>query len=357
MQIECIRTDGELADAGLADAWNRLAQSPFCTWDWLEAWWRHFGGAARGGRPGELETLCVRDESRQLVGVAPLYLDRSGWKGRVLRFLGTFGVCSDYLGVVAGAGVESHVAAALADWLNDAGHWDLIELESVDAEDATTRALAAEMKSRGCLINVRPGPSCWRLALPRTWAEYVASLSAAHRKRLRRYDRRMLESGATALRTVERDDQLAAGMGTLIELHQKRQFSLGNSGSFASGPFTEFHREVSRRFLDRGRLRLHWLDLHGRPVAAEYHLAGGRVVYVYQGGIDPLALEHSPGQLATIAALKLAIAGGFAAYDFLRGVRSRDRSCACASWHRTLPLASDTASGSLPGRSKITWSA
>ena len=36
------------------------------------------------------------------------------------------------------------------------------------------------------------------------------------------------------------------------------------------------------RLLAAGLLRLHWLELDGQPVAAEYHLADGGVIYGYQ---------------------------------------------------------------------------
>jgi CelD/BcsL family acetyltransferase involved in cellulose biosynthesis len=71
--------------------------------------------------------------------------------------------------------------------------------------------------------------------------------------------------------------------------------------------------------LQRGRLRLQWLELNGRPVAAEYGLAGAKVVFSYQGGFDPAASDESPGHLITQGAIKLAIEQGFSGFDFLRG--------------------------------------
>ncbi len=322
MPIECITTVKQLAAAGIASVWNRLAaHSPFSSRDWLEAWWRHFGGAANGGQPGDLLTLVVRDEIGQAIGLAPWWLDRSSWTGRVLRFLGSHGVCSDYLGVLAEPRKDEEVAATLADWLTGeaAGQWDLIDLDGIDAEDRVMRQLAAEMKSRGCLINLRPGPSCWRIDLPDTWDGYVAQLSRPLRKRVRRIERNMFESGRAVLLTVEREDELPRAMEILVDLHQRRQISIGNTGSFASRSFTDFHRDVTRRFLRRGRLRLHWLELDGRPVAAEYGLASRHAIFSYQGGFDPRLEDESPGQLATVATIKLAIAQRFAAFDFLRG--------------------------------------
>jgi CelD/BcsL family acetyltransferase involved in cellulose biosynthesis len=324
MHIQCIRTNNELAgSAELADAWNRLASDvPFQSWDWLEAWWHTYGDAAdRSDRVSELATVVVRDDAGRLIGLAPWYLENSPWHGRVLRFLGTHAVCSDYLGVLAEPGFEADVAAALAVWLTEQSdaQWDLVELESVDPENQVVCHLAAQMKSRGSLINLRPGPSCWQVALPADWESYLKSLSPSHRKQVRRRQRRLFETGRAILRSVDREDVRLAALEILVDLHQRRQVSLGNQGRFASDAFLAFHQEVTRRFLQRGRLRLHWLELDGRPVAAEYGLAGTRTVYSYQGGFDPAASDEAPGHLATLATIKLAIEQGFTAFDFLRG--------------------------------------
>jgi CelD/BcsL family acetyltransferase involved in cellulose biosynthesis len=71
--------------------------------------------------------------------------------------------------------------------------------------------------------------------------------------------------------------------------------------------------------LASGNLRLVWLEVDGRPVAVEYQVLGDRSVYAYQSGIDPDALDHEPGRLITMATLKMAIAEGRRAFDFLRG--------------------------------------
>jgi CelD/BcsL family acetyltransferase involved in cellulose biosynthesis len=59
--------------------------------------------------------------------------------------------------------------------------------------------------------------------------------------------------------------------------------------------------------------------LDGRPAAAEYHFAGGGVVYVYQGGVEPELLRAEPGSLAKVCLIKQAIAEGYREIDFLRG--------------------------------------
>jgi CelD/BcsL family acetyltransferase involved in cellulose biosynthesis len=158
------------------------------------------------------------------------------------------------------------------------------------------------------------------VALPGNWEEYLRRLSKSHRKELRALQRRMIDSGRAKLRTARSDDELEEGWQTLIDLHQRRRRSLGEPGCFAAPRFEQFHSDVIRRLLPSGQLRMHWLELDGAPIAAEYHLAGDNgVMYAYQSGIEIEALGVAPGRLITLAILRQAIAEGYRSFDLLRG--------------------------------------
>lgn len=302
----------------LAGPWNALAGGiPFRRHEWLAAWWRHYGA----GR--ELYTLCV-EEQGQLVGLAPFYLQHSVVGGRVVRLLGDGEVCSDYVGLLCSAERAPEVAATIADWLGaaaaDREHgWDAVRLEGIDSQDPTMECFVKELSARGCLVHRRAGPNCWRLELPSDWAAYEALLSKSHRKQVRRLIDRVFDSGRARWHTVADPSQLERGRQILIDLHQRRRQALGEPGCFSSPAFAAFHEDAMPRLLAAGLLRLHWLELDGQPVAAEYHLAANDVIYGYQSGVAPEVLDEEPGRLAAIATLRLAVEHGFTAFDFLRG--------------------------------------
>jgi CelD/BcsL family acetyltransferase involved in cellulose biosynthesis len=305
----------------LAEPWNRLAGGmPFRRWEWLATWWRHYAPGRR------LCTLAVYDGLGKLVGLAPWCLERSLAQGRVLRFLGSGEVCSDYLSLLCEAGLEDEVARAVADYLcgtlgNDRTtcRWDLLELTGVDAEDPLVPRLADRLEERGCVVHRAAGPCCWRLEFPSTWEAYEAQLSKSHRKQVRRMHERVLATGRAVLHTVRDETELMRGWPILVDLHQRRRQSLGEPGCFASAQFAAFHRDAASRLLAAGALRLHWIELDGRPVAAEYHVAGQNVVYGYQSGVSPEALDEEPGRLAALATLRRSLEEGYIAFDFLRG--------------------------------------
>lgn len=320
--------------ASQAGQWDRMARGvPFRSWAWASNWWRHYGDdPCRADRKTALFTLGVLDQADSLVGLAPWYAENSVAEGRVLRFLGTGEVCSDHLSVLCEPGREDLVAAALADWLSgaragdngrphgrDSNRWDLLELTGVDAEDAVVRQLAEQLEARGNAVYRRAGPNCWRIELPTSWEAYLARLSKNHRKQIRRITRRMLATGRVRVHSVECLEDLPRAREVLIDLHRRRRVSLGEPGCFASSRFTAFHRDVMPDLLRSGQLRLDWLELDGEPVAAEYQLTGNGVVYAYQAGMNPDALEHSPGRMSHVAMLRQSIEQGDRALDFLRG--------------------------------------
>jgi CelD/BcsL family acetyltransferase involved in cellulose biosynthesis len=144
-------------------------------------------------------------------------------------------------------------------------------------------------------------------------------LSKSHRKQIRRLAGRVLETDRVTLHTAATPCDLDRAWQVLIDLHQRRRKSLGQRGCFASPRFEAFHRSVSWKLLEAGMLRLHWLTLDQRPIAAEYHIAGTDTVFAYQSGVDPDRLDEEPGRLVTIAVLQKAIADGFRKFDFCRG--------------------------------------
>ena len=330
MRVVRLTKEDELQS--IAAAWNGLAGGvPFRSHDWLASWWRHYGGGH------ELCVMAAFDERHQLAGLAPLYLDRSAAGGRVLKLLGEGEICSEYLSVLAAAGREESAIAAIAEELTGGdlarphetgGDWELLELTGVGADDANVVLLVGRLVEAGARVHRREGSRCWRIELPASWDEYLEGMSRSHRKQVRRVERRMLESGRAVLHTADAES-LDGAMGILVDLHQRRRQSLAQPGCFASASFSGFLHESAARLLASGRLELHWIEIDGRPVAAEFHLlgdhvvgnhqVGGGVVYAYQAGVDPEALADEPGRIINIAAIRRAIELGRRGFDFLRG--------------------------------------
>ncbi|MBS0208300.1 MAG: GNAT family N-acetyltransferase [Planctomycetes bacterium] len=301
----------------LADRWNALAGGmPFRGWEWNSTWWRHYADRQR-----QLFVLLAHDAQRQLVGIAPCFVERSMLRGRRVRFLGSGEVCSDYTSLLAAPGAEQQVADNFADWLDGPGrpHWDRLDLDGQSADDLAGLALAEAMRRRHHAVEIEQQGNTWRVTLPSDWAAYVASLGRSPRSKVRKLERRMEADGGFQLCEVKSMDDFYRGFNILVELHQKRREFLGEPGCFASARFTSFHADIMRQLLGKGGLRLAWIEHNRRPIAIEYCLRSPSEMYYYQGGFDPAAADENPGWLQFMASIRGSIDAGCTTYDFLRG--------------------------------------
>jgi CelD/BcsL family acetyltransferase involved in cellulose biosynthesis len=326
LRVTLARDESQLQD--LAPQWDALAgEVPFRSFEWMETWWRHY----REPR-SRLFTLLVTDDQGELVGIAPWYITRSPHQGRVVRFLGSGEVCSDYLTVLARPELADAVAGRLADWLANeaASQWNLLDLKGVLENDRVISHLGQRLREYGHVVDRQADMSCWRTELADDWDQFLATLSKTRRARTRTLLRRAIDNGRAVVHEVKTDSELERAFAILVDLHQKRRRSLSQAGCFVSQRFTEFHREMTGRLLAGGQLRILWTELEGRPVAAEYGFVGGDTVYYYLGGFEPEVADECPGWLGLGVSLKLAIEQGYRVYDFLRGDESYK-----ASWRAT----------------------
>ena len=341
MYVRCIEQLEQLEP--LSSRWNELAGGcVFRSWTWLSTWWRHYGptgeNAASTGTKlnvlavfeSEKSTSCQATEqpsdcsptTDRLVAILPCYLDCTLARGKVLRFLGDGEVCSDHLDLLVTATNAPRVADVLAEYLcAPSNQWDLIDFPALDItqENAKIGRLIEALAERECNVKQTPDQNCWSVDLPETWKEFLSLQSKSHRKQLRRLEKRVLDLPSTVWHQVKLMEEFDSAWALFVDLHQRRRKSMGEAGCFASPQWAAFHEDVARQLLTEGRLRMSWLELAGEPVAVEYHFAGGRTTYVYQGGLDPERLEDEPGRLSMIRTMQHAITEGHRKFDLLRG--------------------------------------
>jgi CelD/BcsL family acetyltransferase involved in cellulose biosynthesis len=258
--------------------------TPFQTPMWLLPWWKHFGS-------DELAVIVTPD------ALAPLYIVRDGDESLGM-FLGTGN--SDYLDVVGDA-------AAIVDEMSrlDCQLWDLQQL--------------------------RPSSTMLTAALPDGWSDSVLDhdvclgvslseldLSTHFQKKIRYYRRALARLG-----DVQVDEATEVNLDELVDalfvLHAARWQQRGLPGVLADEAVQQFTRDVARRMLAAGALRMYATRVAGRIVAVFYGFAFGDTVYYYLSGYDPALEKLSIGTLIVAHAVDEAVRTGAATFDFLRG--------------------------------------
>jgi CelD/BcsL family acetyltransferase involved in cellulose biosynthesis len=322
LSIEVIESDARFAR--LSGEWPALlaasaADCPFLTWEWLSAWWRHLSTNRR------LHVLALR-EGGDLIGVAPFALRPPEITRllpfRVLEFLGTGYVGSDYLDLIVAHGSKARVIDEVADYLDSRSM--ALDLSRIRSNSLSMDLLGVLEGSNRWLSRRGASEVCPYVKLgSKSWDAYLGSLGASHRYNVRRRLRNLSRRFTMRFVQAQTEAECADWLEVLIRLHtQRRESGLERSTAFHQTALVRFHRQFTILALRRGWLRLQLLLLDEAPAAALYGLKYGGTFYFYQSGFDPGFSRYSIG-LATLAlAIRGAIAEGADEFDMLHGDES-----------------------------------
>ncbi|MGH2952424.1 MAG: GNAT family N-acetyltransferase [Solirubrobacterales bacterium] len=292
-------------------AWRELAvarANAFVTPEWFLAWHRHYG-------PEHEPLVCaVRGPAGDLRGVLPLVLARN--RPRTVRFAGS--ALGDHFHPAASEDEEELVASAAARALRACDRrWSAIVLENVGADAAWWR----ELSQRDGLAPVIDRSSVLpyaRLA-DRSWNEYMASRSRNLRSQVARRLRALERHHHVRVRWTGAVDRVTADMESLFRLHDARWQARTGESSLTSERARAFHADFASLAHRRGWLRLCFLDVDERPVAAWYGWRIGERFAYYQAGFDPAWADRSVGFVLFAQTIRSAAEENAAEYDMLLG--------------------------------------
>lgn len=294
------------------DRWRELAElrgNAFVTPEWFKAWMLHYGQDA------EPAVAVVRDARGELTGVLPLV--STGRRSRTLRFAG----------------------ANLADLFHPAAR-----VEDEDELIGPATAALADLSPRPVSIvfdKVEAGARWWRSAVagwPVTmratsfredvlpliefegldWEAYLMTRSRNLRSQVRRRLRALESDHELRFRATTQPDEVRQDVATFFRLHDMRWGERG--GSDASTELSRaFHADFATAALERGWLRLWFMELDGETVAAWYGWRLGSRYSYYQAGFDPSFEGLSVGFALLAHTMRSAIEEDAAEYDLLLG--------------------------------------
>ncbi len=278
--------------------WRRDANAtPFQSPQWLLPWWKHFGS--------DTPHVIASSSGDDLDALAPLYILRDDDSGESLgMFLGTGN--SDYLDVLGDAALLIEPVTRA-----DCQLWDLQQLRPSSA------LLNAQLPD-GWSENVEDQDPCPVLPIGDAGEELQNLLSTHARKKLR-YFRRSLEREGEVRYESATAESLDPLLDALYELHAARWEKRGLPGVLADEVTQSFHRDVARRMLDAGALRMYAVRVNERIVGVFYGFAHQGTVYYYLSGYDPALEKLSIGNVIVAHAIENAVRDGATTFDFLRG--------------------------------------
>ena len=343
--------------------WDRLAAAnpwatPFSGWAFQRAWWDAYAGSAHdqtllvtatagsaGGReagePVAIVPLMHRheveptdaDQATKLRHTDDLTLTPVPATAKAVFFGASYH--ADYATLLAAPddlpAVSEAVVAHLASDPDDAdpGHptpWDVVDLRRLRCGDPAAETLAAAFGRREMTndwtMNLEREDVCPVVTFPAgaSFDDYLGTLDKKARHEIRRKMRRAEAAGEVRLTM---STQPLVDVEAFIDLHQKKW---GADGLFPPTPGGAASRTFIRRLFElcgEDRLvRLSFLTVGERRIAAGIHVEAGDTWMYYNAGIDPDVRDLSPGVLLTGALVRRALESGARRFDFLRGDES-----------------------------------
>jgi CelD/BcsL family acetyltransferase involved in cellulose biosynthesis len=299
------------------DAWNSAVQESldnnvFLTWEWLSAWWKHFGEK----RDFLLVTLS---DNRRIVAAAPLMTSVYaifGFRIRKIELIGT--PASDYQSLLLTKRRPEYVRTLVEHAQRRVRHWDFVELSDIPEGWETSQMLAAALPEpmgfEREVIEV-----CPHVPLPRDFEGYLRTLNPHFLREIRRRERRLKEDFDVDFEVVEGSEGVEDAMQSIVMLHQERGLAKGHSGIFSDQSVLGFHLDVARSFAENGWLLVAFLKANGRRVAGLYNFRYANRVYCYLSGFDPGYSKYGLGSIIDLNLIEHCVKAGLKEYDFTRG--------------------------------------
>lgn len=285
------------------EGWDRLAvasERPFCAPGWMLAWWRE----GRSGKT-ELQVVLVFEDDR-LIGVAPLFAQIS-YGLRELRLLGAG--FSHRIGLLAEAGEEARVAAALAEALATLKPRPAsIVFEGIDAEDPWPELLAEKWPGRPPRPRTDAVMEAPVIELNGDDEAWLARRTRNFRKLARRTSKRLEETEVRS--RIGADENAVKGF---LHLHHLRWEERG--GSNLDDSAERVVAAAAAELGKQGRLEVVLLEGPDGPISAELMLRTGPVAVIWATGFDPAWAQYAPGLQVRLVTLRAAAEHGVQLVD------------------------------------------
>ena len=290
----------------LKQEWNELAEnfpSPLLRHEWADACLRTL--YPRNARP---HVVVARSNGR-LRAVAPLISVRQAGVRQL---------------VMPGGNIIHEPCGFLYD-----GREALLEIADVIFRTRASLALPRfDVKSKATEVLLersasairfnRSGSSSLRVPLRGTWAEFEATLSSGRRSHLRGYRRRAERLGKVEFEVIGPEaGDFAPHLEDLFRLEASGWKGRAGTAVLSNPHVHRLYCEYAKATAQLGMLRLFFLKIDGKRIAARMAVVNGRRLWELKIAYDEAWSSCTPGILLTHETLRWAVESGLEAHEFL----------------------------------------
>ncbi len=312
---QLVALNNEWADLLKRSITNTTFQTPAFVLSWLKTL----------GQKSQPQVVVWRDESNQLVGLAPLCLTENN----EIEFIGGKDV-SDYLDFLIDPSHKIEIYHQIGLLLFDHPATKT-NLHSIPGLSPTLKFLPdiwSELTSNSSSPSLEIQDVCPIITLPQTWDEYLSQLDRKQRHEIRRKWKKLESLAEVEFTVVTQTQDLEWAVDEFVRLHK---LSSQDKAKFWIPSMADFFHEFMLALAQQNQLRLTFLKLKNLSVETELDnpinpwVAAmlGFVSYdrylLYNSGFDPAYATLSTGQVLTAYTIKWAIENRLTHYDFMRG--------------------------------------
>jgi len=296
----------------LKDSWNALLEQnhindAFLSWEWLFSWWKVFN-------QGKKLWLVTAWKSNQLVGIAPLMLEKRGKLGLGSKILCTLGTPMNDVGGFIIQNQDVQILEALICYIiEQRKKWDILELTEFPVDGPEIQAFESAFNHPGYSI-VEKDREHYYLPIDTSWEEYYQGLSSKFRKNLRRADRNSSKLGTVKVKHIAGTRLSWEHFETIVDINQHVHFPrLYHS---------KLEQDFLKELLDRASkwINIYFLYIDDNPIAYEYGFLYNNSFEDWRAGFDTrIDPSVSVGKLLSLKITEQCFMRGYSAIDYLRG--------------------------------------
>jgi CelD/BcsL family acetyltransferase involved in cellulose biosynthesis len=291
------------AELVLADPAGTFFHTP----EYLKLYWEEFGE-----QPEHLLfAFAEEDDGTQIGAVAFERIDET------LRFLGGTEV-TDYMGPVGVPGRQDAIAKELWTSLLTREDWSTADLRGLPEDNPWLPLLRDAAAAAGLGVEETEDQNGVAPILPLapTWDAYLEGLPSKLRHEIKRKAKKLeAEAGPFTIHTAT-EETLIPLLDRFVELHR---MSEGPKGVFMQPGMEIFFRRLGEAFLPDGIFKLQFIEVGGELAAGTIGYAFNGTFSLYNSAFDRAWGNLAPGMVLVAEDIRLAIEGGAAIFDLLKG--------------------------------------
>ncbi|OGS35284.1 MAG: hypothetical protein A2293_15015 [Elusimicrobia bacterium RIFOXYB2_FULL_49_7] len=309
--IETVTTiEGFLA---FENVWNKLLEKcrneNLClTFEWFSSWLAGFGTGK------SLFVLVIR-KGGAIIGFAPLMITHTRYRNLPASEIGF--IQNDYSPSADFIISESQAEAisAVVDYLLALQNWDVISLRNLPKDSPNYGTLVQILAQKGIIYGTGRGLCSPFIKIQTDWETFMSSRTRKFRKAIRNKMNRIKKCGTYDIKIVDKIDGDNNVLEHIFAISKNSWKADYDKDIVSSDNNMRFFTALSKTAARKGWLKIWLLNVNGKPVAYEYHLAYKGRLHALRSDYDRNYRLSSPGSILDLHIVENAFSGQVTEYD------------------------------------------